>query len=278
MNQIDPKNPPKILLVNDDGIDAPGLQTLRRHIQDHCDLLVVAPMSERSGAGCSLSLNDEMAVEERTQDGKTWGWSVDGTPADCVKFAMTALPGYDPDLVISGINRGRNVGNFIWYSGTVAGALEATMFGKRAMAVSLAAFKDDAYHFQGAAEITLSLIPWLMSQTWRPRTLWNLNTPNIPLEEVQGIRATHQGTTYFVDEFAFSREENGVRYYRNAGNHVVGSEVAENDDDSVLKRGFASLSFLTTDLTIDVTPAASEALEREWNQLAFGRPGIKELS
>lgn len=266
----------KVLLVNDDGIDAPGLQALRAEIRDVCDLLVVAPMSERSGAGCSLSLNAEMAVERRLEDGRVWGYSVDGTPTDCVKFALTALDGYRPDLVLSGINRGRNVGNSIWYSGTAAGAVESTFFGLRALAVSLAVFRDPERRFDTAAAITRSLMPWLIEQTWQPRTFWNLNVPNVALQDVKDIRFAVQGTSFFVDEFRLDREEGPMAYYKNIGERLQRSPEPENSDDLLIDEGFASLSLLNIDLTVGTSPAASEALQREWNQLVFGRPKASE--
>lgn len=254
-----------ILLVNDDGIDAPGIQALRRELEPHCNLRVVAPYGERSAAGCSLSLSHEIAVRERFEDGRRWGWSVNGTPADCVKFALTALDGYRPDLVLSGINRGQNVGNSIWYSGTVAAALEATMFGMRAMAVSLGAFRAEVLHFDSAARLVRGLIPWLLDQPWQQRTLWNLNVPNCPLAEIRGIRFAHQGTSFFVDNFAFSRSEEGVAYYRNVGEHLQLTPEPTNSDDLVLEAGSAALSLLNIDLTIEVPDVAARALEARWD-------------
>lgn len=266
----------KVLLVNDDGIDAPGLQALRGEIKDVCDLLVVAPMSERSGAGCSLSLNAEMAVEKREENGRIWGYAVDGTPTDCVKFALTALNGYRPDLVLSGINRGRNVGNSIWYSGTAAGAVESTFFGLRAMAVSLAVFRNPERRFDTAATLTRQLIPWLIQQSWQPRTFWNLNVPNLPLDDVSNIRLAEQGTSFFVDEFALDREEGNMAYYKNVGERLQRSPEPENSDDLLIDEGCASLSLLNIDLTVRMPEAASEALEREWNQFVFGSPEPRE--
>jgi len=260
---------PKLLLVNDDGIDAPGLAALRAALVEEYEVLVVAPLSERSGAGCSLSLNEEMAVIPREEDGVTYGYAVDGTPADCVKFALTALGGYRPDLVLSGVNRGRNVGNFVWYSGTVAGALEATMFGMRALAVSLAVYRDQERRFDAAALVAARLVPWLLRQSWQPRSFWNLNVPNLSADAMRGVRFTHQGTCYFVDEFAFSREADGVRYYKNIGSHMELSPEPEHSDDIAIEEGWASLSLLSSDLTIEMPAAAREALEREWDSLVF---------
>ncbi|MEQ8821709.1 MAG: 5'/3'-nucleotidase SurE [Sumerlaeia bacterium] len=265
----------KILLVNDDGIDAPGLQALRQALEGCCDLLVVAPMSERSGAGCSLSLNLAMPVQKRYRpDGSIWGWSVDGTPADCVKFAMTALGDYRPDLVLSGINRGRNVGNSVFYSGTVAGATEATFFGLRALASSLSVSAEKSEkHFDAAARMVVRLIPWLLEQDWPPRHFWNLNVPNRALDEIKGLRFTHQGTSFFVDDFVLEREEGDLLYYKNVGKHLEKSTEPADSDDIILDAGAASLSLLNLDMTVAVPDAARRALEENWNRIVFGAAG-----
>lgn len=268
----------KVLITNDDGIDAGGIQALRRELEPVCRVLVVAPHSERSGSGCGLSVDREIAVEERAENGRIWGYAVDGTPADCVKFGTLVLEEFKPDLVLSGVNRGSNLGNSVWYSGTVAGAMEATLLGLRAMAISLAFdFEEQRYNFATAARITRELLPWLLAQRWQPRTFWNLNVPNIAFERVRGVRFTHQGTSFFVDNFTLERAENGRSIYKNVGQELRKSPEPEYSDDLVIDSGAASLSLLNMDLTIGLPPAAREALEREWNQLVFGRPGLKEV-
>lgn len=272
-NREEPR--PRLLLVNDDGIDAPGIQALRRALAPHYDTLVVAPTSERSGSGCGLSVNREMAVHKRIGDnGEIWGYAVDGTPADCVKFPIMTIEGYEPDLVLSGVNRGSNLGNSVWYSGTVAGAMEATMLGLRAMAVSLSFVGEpDVWHFDAGARLALGLVPWLLAQTWEPRTFWNLNLPNIPFEEIGGVRFSRQGISFYVDNFSVSRVEGETHYYLNVGERLEESPHPPHSDDLVIEAGDASLSLLKMDLSVDLPPAAREALEREWNQLVFDRPG-----
>ncbi len=265
-----------VLLTNDDGIDAKGLQTLRREIEPLCNLLVVAPMSEKSGTGCSLTLHREMAVEERTENGRVWGYAVDGNPVDCVKFTLQALPYFKPDLVLSGINHGNNIGNSVWYSGTVAATLEATMFGLKAMAVSLSHKKDPPLKFATAARVVRGLLPWLLTQNWKPRTFWNLNVPNLAFEDVRGIRCTHQGTSFFVDDIRLTREENGRRFYTNVGAHLETSPEPENSDDLALEEKWASLSLLQMDMTVELPPVAREALESDWNRMVFDRPALNK--
>ncbi len=262
----------RILLVNDDGIDAPGIRALRDAVGNHYDVRVVAPLQEQSGSGCGLTVHSEFAVEKRGER----DWAVDGTPADCVKFALMALDGYRPDLVLSGINNGGNMGNSVFYSGTVAGAMEATFFGLRALAVSLSHRRDGHRHFETAAEVVRDLIPWLLTHAPEPRTFWNLNVPNVPFGDLKGLRYTHQGTSFYTDEFAVEREENGRLWYRNVGTHSVLTPEPSNSDDLVVDGDAASLSLLRMDLSVDLPGAAREAMEREWNQFVFGKPDVRE--
>lgn len=265
----------RILLVNDDGIDAPGIAAMEAALAGRCDLRVVAPMNEKSGAGCGLTVHHEFQVERRSADGRRW--AVDGTPADCVKFALMALDGYRPDLILSGINNGGNMGNSVYYSGTVAGAMEATFFGVRALAVSLSHKKEPFRHFDAAARVVRDLAPWLLAQTWQPRSFWNLNVPNIPFDALKGIRLTSHGTSFYTDEFALSREENGRLWYKNVGTHIVFSPEPSDSDDLALESAAASLSLLDMNMTTPLPPSAREALEREWHQLVFGTPGVREV-
>lgn len=260
---------PKILLTNDDGIDAPGIRALHAAIRGEYDVLVVAPMYEKSGAGCSLSLSNEMEVRPRRDDDVVWGHAVDGTPADCVKFAVTALADFQPDFVLSGINRGMNVGNSVFYSGTVAGAIEGTLFGFPAMACSLAMnfHKVETAHYDAAAQVVKALLPWLLKQRTEPRTLWNLNIPNRPLSKLGAIRFTSHGTSFFADEFARYREEENAVFYKNVGSKLMACARNEDADDRIVTAGDISLSLLRTDLTVDPGAAARAALEKEWNGL-----------
>jgi 5'-nucleotidase len=261
----------KILLTNDDGIDAPGMVAMRAAMADSGhDVLVVAPAGERSATGCGLSIVKELRVAaRRDESGAVWGYSVDGLPADCVKFAATSIGGWRPDLVLSGVNRGYNGGNSIFYSGTVGCAIEATFFGLRAMAVSLSYRKEQlpTLRFEGAARIAAALVPWLLSQGWRPRSFWNLNVPNIPAEDMGPIRYAHQGTSFYRDDFRMDRDEGDTRIFRNMGETLVRTPDRSDSDDHVIDRGSPALTMLSIDLTVDLPPAAAESLEHEWQRL-----------
>lgn len=268
-------SPARILLTNDDGIDAPGIAALRDELAGDYEVLMVAPMGQRSGSGCAVSVDKEMAVEERRDGARTWGFAVDGTPADCVKFAAKVIPSFRPDLVLSGINAGSNVGNSVFYSGTVAAAIEATMFHMRACAVSLAVWhgRADVWHYPAAARMTASLVPWLLEQHWTPRTFWNLNVPNLHASELRGLRCARQGTSFYVDDLELKRQEGTHRIYSNVGKLVERSIEPLNSDDAVLEEGYAALSLLKIDLTVDMPAAARAALEHAWGH-AWSRAAV----
>lgn len=260
----------KILLTNDDGIDAPGINAMREAIADEYDVMVVAPLSERSGAGCSLSLSSEMEVRPRKDGDTVWGYAVDGTPADCVKFAVTAVPDYRPDFVLSGINRGMNAGNSVFYSGTVAGAIEATMFGLPAMACSLACWGHPVPFYEDTARVVRALLPWLLAQRHQPRTLWNLNAPNRRLDDLGRIRFTRHGTSFFRDEFKLYRQDGDSLYYKNIGTKLVACGAYEDADDRIVEQGDVSLSLLRTDLSTAAPTPNHEDLEETWNSSLDG--------
>lgn len=256
---------PKILLVNDDGIDAPGIQALRRALSHDYQVLVSAPMYERSGFGCALTMGDEMEVEPRSEKGRLWGYAVNGTPVDCVKFGLCALEDFDPDLVISGINRGMNVGNSIFYSGTVGGAIEASFFEKNAVAASLACWGYPEDYFDDAARVIRELIPWFLANPAPRRTLRNMNFPNVKYNDYRGIRQTVHGRSFFVDHFKLYRKEGEREYYRNLGSDLTGCPDSERSDDAALRRHEISLSLLSTDLT--ALPVMESASFSEYTSL-----------
>lgn len=265
-----PPSRSRILLCNDDGIGAPGIQALRRELAASHDLLVVAPMHEKSGAGCSLSLSSEMEVRQHKDDrGAVWGYAVDGTPADCVKFALTALDRPRPDFVLSGINRGVNLGNSVFYSGTVAGAIEATLYGLPAMACSLGCFGHPEAYYEDAARVVAALLPWVLRLERQPRSLWNLNIPNRRYKDLRHLRLTSHGTSFFQDDFELYRQEGDSLYYRNVGTRMVACDVTDNADDHAVAEGAVSLSLLRTDLTLPIPdPLARDALSAWKNRPA----------
>ncbi len=189
-----------ILVTNDDGIHAPGLAALFKELGSLGEVTVVAPESEQSAVGHAISLNQPLRVRQISLDGGVPGWAVSGTPADCVKIAIAELLPRPPDLVVSGINLGPNVGINVLYSGTVSAATEASILGVRGLAVSLNTYKNA--DFRRAAALARQILGRLLAwQAWTPNICLNVNLPDLPPEQVKGIRFTRQDVGPLVEHF-----------------------------------------------------------------------------
>jgi len=183
----------KILISNDDGVHAPGLAILADSLKQIADVSVVAPDRNRSGASNSLTLDAPLRIK-RLDNGFI---SVEGTPTDCVHLAITGLLDEMPDMVVSGINAGANLGDDILYSGTVAAATEGRFLGLPAIAVSLVSHNYDHYHT--AAEVTKNLVTRLQNQPLPANTILNVNVPDIPFSDLTGYAVTRLGTRHCAE-------------------------------------------------------------------------------
>jgi len=177
----------RILLSNDDGYLAPGLNCLARHLRDVAEIVVVAPDRDRSGASNSLTLDNPI----RAHVAENGFMRVEGTPTDCVHLAITGLLPQEPDMVISGINAGANMGDDVIYSGTVAAATEGRFLGYPAIAVSLAG--KELLHYDTAAHAVLLLVERLKRHPLPADTILNVNVPDVPWEAIRGFEATRLG-------------------------------------------------------------------------------------
>jgi len=177
----------KILLSNDDGYSAPGLNVLAEHIAKIADITVVAPERNRSGASNSLTLDRPLSVKKAFNG----FFYVNGTPTDCVHIALTGLMDSMPDMVISGINDGANMGDDTIYSGTVAAAMEGYLLGIPSIAVSMS--QHNSTHFETAARVAVELIQHYQKNGFSAPTLLNVNVPDIPYDELQGRTVTRLG-------------------------------------------------------------------------------------
>lgn len=209
----------RVLLTNDDGIDAEGLQALRRALLtlDGIDLAVVAPDGNRSAVGRMITIRRALAVEERTFEDGTRGFATDGTPVDCVRLAWHGLLGADwqPDVVVSGINHGGNLGDDVTYSGTVAAAMEGLLFGLPAIAVSQQSdsgevdfFEGLAFDFEHAARFVTRVVAELGEVPLPPSTLLNINVPaGVP----HGVEVARLGRRVYRDKLTPVGEPEGPR-------------------------------------------------------------------
>ena len=181
----------RILLSNDDGFNAYGMEILRRIAADLSDdIYVVAPEKEQSGASRSLTLHDPLRINQYGDK----EYSVEGTPTDCVMMAMNHLfKDKRPDLILSGVNRGGNLGEDVLYSGTVAAASEGTLLGVPSIALSQCIFETETFHWETAAALAPDIIRKLLEFKWGPDVLMNINFPGIPTKEVKGVDVTSQG-------------------------------------------------------------------------------------
>src|SRR5215208_3419235 len=217
----------RIVLTNDDGIDAPGLLAARQSLEEIGDVLTVAPDRNRSGVGRSISFGRSLHVEEREMADGVTGYACTGTPVDCVRLVALGLMDFEPDIVVSGINHGENLGDDITYSGTVAGAMEGIVIGVPGIAVSLSVGRpwhtgsETDLHFRPAAEFTARLAKIAFKGLPKGRIL-NVNAPNVPRERLRGARITRLGRRFYKDELIEVREEEGrVGYdiYNNPRRH-----------------------------------------------------------
>jgi 5'-nucleotidase len=243
---------PYVLLTNDDGIEAEWIHAMADALAPYADLLIVAPNTECSGQGHSISLLRDMDLVPHSRDGKFWGWGLCGTPADCVKVALTMLVKERPiDLVFSGINRGQNAGINVLYSGTAAAAREATLLGYPAVAMSLYYQEENHTPFATAARVGVELFKMVRRNGLPRGVMLNVNVPPLPFEELKGWEVTRMGNSGFYD--AFHHEPSGEgrhARFRNIGTEWFPSTPEADDyDDSALMKGYVSISPLQFDLT-----------------------------
>jgi len=231
-----------ILVTNDDGIFSEGLKALSEALSCLGDVFVVAPDRERSAAGHSLTLHHPLRVEEVSKN----NFSVDGTPTDCVNLAMNGMLPVRPDMVVSGINKGGNMGDDITYSGTVAAALEGTLLGVPSIAVSLAAKKG--FVFETAARFAADVAGEVMERGLPKDTLLNINVPNIAEGEIKGRRITRQGKRVYGDAIVEKVDPRGRKYFW-IGGDLLGFEPMEDSDCQAVSEGYISITPLHLDLT-----------------------------
>ena len=241
----------KILISNDDGILSNGIRALIEALSHDNDVYVVAPDRERSAAGHSLTLHTPLRVEEvDPKYGAKRCWMTTGTPSDCVKIAVNAILSNDelPDLVISGINHGPNLGGDILYSGTVSCAMEGALLGLPSIAVSLASLRTEYEDFKLTAGFVAKFIKKLANYTIPPKTVLNINVPGLDKEDIAGIAVTELGKRMFTDTYERRIDPRGKVYYWMAGELVTEPEDAKTDIAAV-RNNKISITPITYDMT-----------------------------
>jgi len=240
----------QILLTNDDGIYAPGLAAIERELRALGDVMVVAPATEQSGVGHSITYLTPLTVKEvfRNEGGgeRRWGWAVDGSPADCVKIGVHQFCPRRPDLVISGINGGLNAGINVLYSGTVAAAIEGAFFGITSVAVSLEF--DEHAQFDKAARLARHIIQQILEKKDAKPQLYNLNIPTAALVGTPEVCVAPMNVTRYGDSFEKRFDPWGREYYWLTGGPPK-SMAGHETDLSALAQGKVTITPLDYDLT-----------------------------
>ncbi len=242
----------RILLSNDDGYRARGIHALREALKDLGDITIVAPDRNRSGASNSLTLEMPLRVEQADADVY---FVQGGTPTDCVHLAISGLFPFEPDMVVSGVNDGSNLGDDVLYSGTVAAATEGRFLGKPAVAVSLHTdgLRGDAVrHFATGAHfgriIAERLVKTPLVLAMSRATILNVNVPNLPLDDIKGIRVTRLGNRHRSEAVLRAEDPRGRPVYW-VGPAGAGQDAGPGTDFDAVANGYVSVTPLTVDLT-----------------------------
>ena len=239
----------QILLTNDDGIYAPGLRALRQELLSLGRVSVVAPATEQSAVGHSITLLTPLIVQPvQDVDGSLLGWAVEGKPADCVKLALVELLDETPDLIVSGINAGSNVGINVLYSGTVAAAIEGAFFGITSIAVSLE-YRDPVHlDFAEAARWARRLIVQLLEKYRGSGRLFNINIPSLDAGPPKGVRVVPQGIVRYREQFQRRTDPRGRVYFWSMP-ELVPLQTTPDTDVTALAEGYITITPLHFDLT-----------------------------
>ncbi|MDD2928922.1 MAG: 5'/3'-nucleotidase SurE [Sideroxydans sp.] len=232
----------RILLSNDDGYFAPGLACLAQHLSGIAEVTVVAPERDRSGASNSLTLNRPLNLR-RAASGFHY---VDGTPTDCVHLAVTGMLDVQPDIIVSGINAGANMGDDTIYSGTVAAATEGFLLGVPSIAISMA--KHDPENFDTAGKVAVELVQRFMRETRPHPWLLNVNVPDIPYEQLQGMEVTRLGKRHKAEPVVKASNPHGQPIYW-VGPAGKAQDAGEGTDFHAINNGRVSITPLQIDLT-----------------------------
>jgi 5'-nucleotidase len=235
----------RVLISNDDGVDAPGIKVLADHIRaaGH-QVVTVAPDRNRSGASNSLTLDQPIRVKQLDEH----TFSVSGTPTDCVHLSLSGMLPFDPDIVVSGINDTSNMGDDVIYSGTVAAAMEGRFLGLPAIAMSLASVDHQPQHFETAAKVACALIQRLVSDPLPADTILNVNVPDVAYAGLKGFETTRLGHRHRAEPCIAQEDPRGRRIW------WIGPPGPEQDagagtDFHAVRNGYVAITPIHVDLT-----------------------------
>lgn len=239
----------RILISNDDGIHAVGIRTLAERLAFEHEVYVIAPDRERSAAGHALTLHKPLRIEQINLGFEVAAaWETTGTPGDCIKIGVSAILEKKPDIIISGINHGPNLGADVLYSGTVSAAMEGAVLGYPSIAISLTNGSCQQADFIYAADFMVNFIPKIAKINFPKKTILNINIPSIAATDIAGIRITRLGTRMYTDSYERRLDPRGKVYYWLAGEIV---ETAEEDgtDITAIRNNQISITPVTFEMT-----------------------------
>jgi len=248
----------QILLTNDDGVHAPGLQLLFKESLKLGKITLIAPEHDSSAASHSLTMNRPLRVREIAEN----IYAINGTPTDCITIGIGKILPHKPDLVISGINPGPNLGDDVSYSGTVSAAIESTMLGIPAIAVSLAAESDPLY-YETAVDFSIRLAKIILDKGLPRDTLLNVNVPNTPANRIEGVIFTRRGRRLYEDAIKETRDPWGRKHYW-IGGGTPSFDAGEDTDSAAISVNKISITPMHLDPT---NYEALKLLQKEWADL-----------
>jgi len=241
----------KILISNDDGVDSPGIHALAKAMRGLGEVTIVAPHRERSTSGHSLTLHKPLRIAKVAEG----VYATSGTPADCIYLGMREVLKSEPDIILSGINRGANLGTDVHYSGTVAAAREAALMNIPSYAFSMVEMGESAgeegfggIRFEMAAEIARYIVEKTKDEPFPEHSLLNVNIPNIDRSGIRGIKVARQGFRYYANEVLRRNDPRGKPYYW-IGGPYKGFKASETSDCHAVSEGFVSITPITIDCT-----------------------------
>jgi 5'-nucleotidase len=230
---------PNLLITNDDGINAPGIRHLWQAVHEHAHVSIIAPHHEKSGSGLSITWTKPLHIRPVLWDKETPAWSLNGTPADCVKMALAVLLEQKPDMIISGVNRGSNSGRTVLYSGTIGGTIEGVLKGIPGIAFSFSDSEDPPVSV--TEKYIFPIIRYFLKNPLLPGTLLNVNFPYRCKEKILGVRMAKQGKSYWKEAPDRRLHPEGAPYYWLGG--AWGSVDEEPDSDvSLLEQGYIAIA------------------------------------
>lgn len=264
MNSSMKREEPLILISNDDGYRAKGLEALIEMAKPLGRVVVVAPSEGRSGMSHAITIKDPLRIRKQKRTDDVELYSVNGTPVDCIKLAMSEVLKTTPDIILSGVNHGSNSSVSVFYSGTMGAAIEGCLYGIPSIGFSLLDFMPDA-DFTGAVEYGRPIIESVLANGLKRGVCLNVNFPAIPADEIKGVRVCRQNMGTWREEFDKRTDPRGIDYYWLTGYFHNEEPEATDTDEYALANGYVSVVPIRADLT-DMSQVATLAQSLNLNE------------